>query len=203
MTDSIQPSRSASNGAPAEAAPISERVLMHTEARVAVTNSPDKLVTLPHSDTAVPMGMHDELADFYGAAPGSFTPHASTLDYVVGALTACLAGTFKRALGARGVAISPEALEVRGTGEIMKDGDVPVIRRVSVEYTLSGTSPEQRECDRARSRVPPPRLRRITHPRSGNRNQHQPGTRDSPGGRLVCRRRLRIRISLAQRPPAK
>lgn len=145
MTDSIQQSRSVSNGAPAEPAPTSERLLMHTEARVAVTNSPDKLVTLPHSDTAVPMGMHDELADFYGAAPGSFTPHASTLDYVVGALTACLAGTFKRALGARGVTISPEALEVRGTGEIVKDGDVPVIRRVSVEYTLSGTSPDQRQ----------------------------------------------------------
>jgi uncharacterized OsmC-like protein len=119
-------------------------LLMNTEVRVAITGSPDKLVRLPQSDADVPMGMHGELAEFYGAAPGTFTPHASTLDYVVGALTACLAGTFKRALAARGVAIDPEALEVRGTGAIVKDGDVPVIRRVTVEYVLSGTAPEDR-----------------------------------------------------------
>lgn len=127
-------------------------LLMNTEVRVAITGSPDKLVRLPHSEADVPMGMHDELADFYGAAPGTFTPHASTLDYVVGALTACLAGTFKRALTARGVTIDPEALDVRGVGVIVRDGDVPVIRRVTVEYVLSGTASEDRDAiERAHS----------------------------------------------------
>ena len=49
------------------------------------------------------MGMHDELAEHYKAVAGSFEPHASTLDYVVGAVGVCLTGTFKRALMARGV----------------------------------------------------------------------------------------------------
>jgi hypothetical protein len=75
--------------------------------RIAVTDSADKLVTAPAGSNAVTMGMHDELAAFYGAIPGSFTPHASTLDYVIGATGACLAGTLKRALAARGADASP------------------------------------------------------------------------------------------------
>jgi uncharacterized OsmC-like protein len=118
---------------------------MRTAVQVRVTNSPDKLVTLPTAAAAVPMGMHDELAEFYGADDGSFTPHASTLDYVAGAVTACLAGTFKRALGARGIPVTADTLQVIGTGEIVVDNDVPVLRRVEVAYTLIGAEPEDHE----------------------------------------------------------
>lgn len=122
-----------------------ERPLMQVTVQVRVTDSPDKLVTLPTEDHAVAMGMHDELADFYGATPDSFTPHASTLDYVVGALGACLASTFKRALAARGIKPNPTDFGVEAIGEIVVDGDVPVIRRVEVRYELSGTHAEDRE----------------------------------------------------------
>ena len=120
-------------------------LLMQSEVRVTVTGSPDKLVLLPTATEHVPMGMHDELAAFYDAQPDQYTPHPSTLDHVIGAVTACLAGTLKRALAARGVTPDPSAFEVRGVGEIVVNGDVPVIRSVRVYYTLSGTSPEQRE----------------------------------------------------------
>ena len=119
--------------------------LMRSVVRVAVTAGPDKLVTLPAEDAVVAMGMHDEIADFYGAQPGGFEPHASTLDYVVGALVACLAGTLKRALFARGILLRPEDLQATGTGSIAVVDRVPVIRSVEVAYVLSNTDPADHE----------------------------------------------------------
>ncbi len=120
------------------------RVLMRSVARVEVTDGPDKLVWLPLGEQPVPMGMHDELAVHYKAVPGTFEPRASTLDYVVGAVGACLTGTFKRALAARGVKISPDDLKSEAIGEIVVDGDVPIIRAIEVRYSLSGTQEDDR-----------------------------------------------------------
>ena len=114
-------------------------VLMQSVVRIQVTDGPDKLVWLPSEQQPVPMGMHDQLARHYKATPGTFEPHASTLDYVVGAVGACLTGTFKRALAARGVIIAPADLKSVATGEIVIDGDVPVLRAIEVHYRLSGT----------------------------------------------------------------
>jgi len=33
----------------------------------------------------VDFGIHDEIAEHYGKAPGEFEPHAATLDYVTAA----------------------------------------------------------------------------------------------------------------------
>lgn len=124
---------------------MTEQQLMVSTVEVAITDGPDKLVTLPLQDEPVAMGMHDELAVFYGAQDGSFVPHASTLDYVVGALTACLAGTFKRALLARGIALRTEDLAATGTGAIMVVDRVPTLRTVDVAYVLANTDPADRE----------------------------------------------------------
>jgi uncharacterized OsmC-like protein len=112
---------------------------MRSIVRIQVTDGPDKLVWLPSEQQPVSMGMHDQLADHYKATPGSFEPRASTLDYVVGAVGACLTGTFKRALAARGVIISPADLKSAATGEIITEGDVPILRAIEVRYSLSGT----------------------------------------------------------------
>ena len=40
---------------------------------------------LPNESEPVLFGVHDEVAQHYKAAPGSFEPHATTLDYVVAA----------------------------------------------------------------------------------------------------------------------
>ena len=121
------------------------RVLMRTVARIDITDGPDKLVWLPLAQEPIPMGMHDELAEHYNAVPGSFEPRASTLDYVVGAVGACLTGTFKRALSARGVKISADDLKSEAIGEIVVDGDVPMIRAIEVRYRLSGTNEDDHE----------------------------------------------------------
>lgn len=126
------------------------RVLMRSVSRIELTDGLDKMVSLPSEREPVPMGMHDELAEHYKAVPGNFAPHASTLDYVVGAVGACLTGTFKRALVARGVQISAGDLTAQAIGEIVVDGDVPIIRAIEVRYTLRGTGEDQLEkIDRA------------------------------------------------------
>ena len=121
-----------------------DELLMSSTVTVEITDGPDKLVTLPTESTAVAMGMHDELAGFYGA-PKGYIPHASTLDYVIGAAGACLAGTFKRALAARGIKPAKEDLATRAIGDIVAKDGVPVIRRIRVEYVLGGVD----EADRA------------------------------------------------------
>jgi hypothetical protein len=40
---------------------------------------------VPAESAPVLFGVHDEVAEHYKAAPGSFEPHATTLDYVVAA----------------------------------------------------------------------------------------------------------------------
>jgi len=40
---------------------------------------------LPAESAPVLFGVHDEVAEHYKTAPGSFEPHATTLDYVVAA----------------------------------------------------------------------------------------------------------------------
>jgi uncharacterized OsmC-like protein len=122
-----------------------EQQLMLSTVRVTVTAGPDKLVALPCEPAPVAMGMHDEIAEFYGAQAGSFAPHASTLDYVIGALAGCLAGSFKRALLARGVPFVPEDLDVTAVGTIVVLDQVPVIRSVDVSYVLAHTKPEDHE----------------------------------------------------------
>lgn len=120
-------------------------LLMRSVARVEVTDSPDKVVWLPSEERSITMGMHDELADYYKAVPGSFEPHASTLDYVVGAVAACLTGTFKRALIARGIRISPGDLKSEAVGEIVVEVDVPILRSVTVRYVLTGSQYDDHE----------------------------------------------------------
>ena len=41
-------------------------------------------VTLPVGETVL-FGVHDEVAEYYRKEPGTYDPHAATLDYVVAA----------------------------------------------------------------------------------------------------------------------
>jgi uncharacterized OsmC-like protein len=120
------------------------RALMQSVVTIEVTDGPDKLVWLPSERQPVLMGMHDELAEHYNAVAGTFEPRASTLDYVIGAVGACLTGTFKRALLARGVKLASGDLNSQAIGEIIVEGDVPIIRAIEVRYRLSGTLRDDR-----------------------------------------------------------
>jgi hypothetical protein len=107
-----------------------EPVLYEAVVTARAPGGPDKHVGLAADGSEVVMGMSGSLAEFYRAPAGTFTPRASTLDYVVGALTACLLGTFRRALVAREIAVTGDDLTAEAVGAVVIDGDVPVLRRV-------------------------------------------------------------------------
>ncbi|TDB86220.1 OsmC family peroxiredoxin [Actinomadura sp. KC216] len=115
-----------------ESLPVVER------SRVSVVPAPGrtKLVTVPVDGGPVPMGMHGPVAEHYQVPMDQIEPHATTLDYVVGAATGCLAGTFGGMLGALGQPVADGALLAEGEGEIVNDGGVLRIARITVRYRL-------------------------------------------------------------------
>ncbi len=44
-----------------------------------------RMATLPAEDQPVLFGVHGAVAEHYGVKPDQFTPHATTIDYVVAA----------------------------------------------------------------------------------------------------------------------
>ncbi len=84
-----------------------------------------KLVTVPVDGGPVPMGMHGPVAEHYGVPLDSIEPHATTLDYVVGATAACLTGTLSGMLAKLGQPTVDGALSAEGEGTVVKDGVDP------------------------------------------------------------------------------
>jgi organic hydroperoxide reductase OsmC/OhrA len=115
----------------------------HTEddayvSRVSVRRltGPDKAVALPGEDGEVVMGSHPAIAPHIGTPP-EHPAHASTLDYLVGATAACLAGTFGRALAARGIAVAPEDHAIEAASTLARRDQVPVVERIVVTHRLA------------------------------------------------------------------
>ena len=102
---------------------------------------PNNRASLPPDGDTVLFGVHDEIADHYKIAPGSFEPHAATLDYIIASAGGCLTGTFGGALAGRGVVLGKECLTADVTGDIEKEDDnVLVIKRIHVKYHLIASS---------------------------------------------------------------
>lgn len=93
----------------------------------------DKAVRLPAEPDEVVMGGHSEVAEHYGVVDRA--PHAATLDYIVAATTACLAGTFATAMRARGVELGDD-YAASGEGELNVQEGVLVIDRITVVHRL-------------------------------------------------------------------
>jgi uncharacterized OsmC-like protein len=119
---------------------------------VTAPGGPDKFVRLPADDTEAVMGMNGQLGGFYKAEPGSYVERASTLDYVVGATAACLLGTFRRALTARGITLSADSLVAEAVGDVVVEDGVPQLKRIRVSYRLAVPADADREAiERAHS----------------------------------------------------
>jgi uncharacterized OsmC-like protein len=119
-------------------AAVDSDVVYQAIAYVTSRGGPDKHVTFPVDGATAVMGMSGALADHYKAAAGTFTPHASTLDYVVGAAAGCLIGTLRRALAARHVVVGPGELTAKATGDVVVEDDgVAVLKRIVVRYRLA------------------------------------------------------------------
>ncbi len=53
--------------------------------RIKREGGPQRLAYLPAEDRPVAFGVHDEVAEHYGVAPGDIDPTSTTLDYIVAA----------------------------------------------------------------------------------------------------------------------
>jgi organic hydroperoxide reductase OsmC/OhrA len=95
-----------------------------------------KMVHLPVDTEPVPMGMFGAVAEHYKVPEGTYTPHATALDYVVGAAAACLMGTLNRALQVRKIATDSGRLTSEAFGEVEVEDGVLVIRRIRIVVHL-------------------------------------------------------------------
>lgn len=60
-------------------------VVYRSAARVERVNGPLRRAFLPGEKEPVAFGVHGAIAEYYGRAPGTYDPHATTIDYVVAA----------------------------------------------------------------------------------------------------------------------
>jgi uncharacterized OsmC-like protein len=123
-------------------------VVYRAEVRVEAKPGGLKMVHLPMESEPVPMGMHGAIAAHYKVPEGSYTPHASTLDYVVGATAGCLMGTLNRALLARKIATGNGRLQARAVGELEVEDGVLVIRRIRMYVTLKAEESQREAAER-------------------------------------------------------
>lgn len=110
-----------------------------------------KEVSLPGESEPVPMGMHGDLAKHFKLEKGTFTPRASTLDYIVGATAGCLTGVLCRALTARKIPIGDGRLKVEAMGEVESEEGVLVIRRIHVVAHLKSEESHRAAAERIAS----------------------------------------------------
>ena len=107
-----------------------------------------KLVHMPVDLEPVPMGMFGAVAEHYKVPEGTYTPHATALDYVVGAAAACLMGTLNRALQARKIATDSGRLTSEAFGEVEVEDGVLVIRRIRILVHLRGPEAQRETAER-------------------------------------------------------
>lgn len=104
--------------------------------RVELAPGRTKQVTVPVDGGPVPMGLHGGVAEHYKAPPDEYVPHATTLDYIVGAAAGCLTGTFGAMLAALGQPNVDGGLVTLAEGDIVNDGGVLRIHAIRVTYRV-------------------------------------------------------------------
>ena len=60
-------------------------VVYRSEARIERVKGALRRAFIPGEPDPVTFGVHGAVAEHYGRAPGTFDPHATTIDYVVAA----------------------------------------------------------------------------------------------------------------------
>jgi uncharacterized OsmC-like protein len=123
-------------------------VVYRSRVQVEAKSGGIKMIQLPIESEPVPMGMHGPIAAHYKIPEGKFTPHASTLDYVVGATAGCLMGTLNRALQVRKIATDGDRLKAEGIGELEVEDGVLVIRRIRMIVNLKAEDSQREAAQR-------------------------------------------------------
>ena len=124
------------------------QVVYRSEVRVDLKPGAIKSVSLPQETDPFPMGIHGAIARHYKVPEGKFTPHAATLDYLVGSTAACLMGTLGRALTARQIPVDSGRLKADAVGEIESENGVLVVRRIHVVAHLQADVSQREAAER-------------------------------------------------------
>lgn len=127
---------------------VKPEVVYRSRVQVEAKSGGIKLIHLPIESEPVPMGMHGPIAAHYKIPEGAYTPHASTLDYVVGATAGCLMGTLNRALQVRKIATDGDRLRAEAVGELEIEDGVLVIRRIRMIVRLKAKESQRETAQR-------------------------------------------------------
>jgi uncharacterized OsmC-like protein len=96
---------------------------------------------------AVRMGIHGGIAQYFKLSPEE--PMASTLDYIVAAVGGCMTGTISGALEARGVAATPDKLDVEAEGNIEEVDGKMILTGIKIHYRLKVPKDKRATVERA------------------------------------------------------
>jgi uncharacterized OsmC-like protein len=107
-----------------------------------------KLISLPGETSPVAMGMHGPIAKHYKLAEGAYTPHAATIDFVVGAAAGCMTGTLARALAQSRIPVGDGRLQVEAYGDIADDDGVLFIRQIRVVAHLKADESQRQSAEK-------------------------------------------------------
>jgi hypothetical protein len=118
-------------------------VVHRSEVVVEREKGPLRRARLPAEPEPVAFGVPGARAARCAGAPGTFEPHATTIDDLVAATAGRLTGTFGGALEARQVPAAEGRLVGRATGEGELEEKVLVVRRVHVRLEQRA-APEHR-----------------------------------------------------------
>ncbi len=123
-------------------------VVYESRVRVEAIGGRIKLVYFSMEALPVPMGMHGPIAKHYKIPEGTYTPHASTLDYIVGATAGCLMGTLIRALQVRKIATDGDHLHGEAVGELEVEDGILVLRRIQMLVRLRAEESQREAAER-------------------------------------------------------
>ena len=116
---------------------MSDDVVYVSNIQVERIKGPLRRVTLPAEAEPMYFSVHSEIAEHYGVDNNVVEPHVTTLDMVVASTATWLTGTLGGALEARGISAGEGLLKSEARGEIGKDGNVLIVKRIHVTYHLT------------------------------------------------------------------
>ena len=128
---------------------MDEKVVYVSNVKVERIKGPLRRTYVPAEEEPIYFSVHSEIAEHYGIDTEVHEPHKTTLDMLVASTATWLTGTLGGALEARGIPAGEGWLYSKATGEIEKDGNVLVVRRIHVTYYLKVDSEKHEKARRA------------------------------------------------------
>jgi uncharacterized OsmC-like protein len=123
-------------------------IVYTSEARIDLMGGPVRHGYLGNISEPVVFGMQGTLRDWYKVGPDE-PDAASTLDYIVAAVGACMAGTLRRAFLAREIPVDNDTIKTRVTGTVEKIGNGIKITAIHVDYKLRIPKDKREEAERS------------------------------------------------------